>query len=233
MALTIPLNYPWIDDNPAIDPYYIFDNMYYPMRGVRCIHQIGARQCSRRSIFTIPMCWQHLQSDYHIIVDQTTLTDANGVRLSGRGLFACLSRPIAGQVDLVFVPGQTIVPYIGETVTHALHEARYPGDTIAPYSFPIANNRVVDAGPMRGVAALANDCRTQNRNRGDCEGNNARLVRGGAGNYPKLVATQPIFDGDEIFCDYGDEYWGGISRPFRTQSARNAYGKLKYKCGRR
>lgn len=230
MAKLIPLNYQWIHDDPITRPTFQHDGITEPLEAIRCIHQTGARQCLRRSIYTIPMCWQHLKSDYNVIVKQTTLTDANGDRLAGLGLFACNHRPVPGQVDLVFVRDQVIVPYVGKEYTRAQYDAKYPGDAAGPYGVPIENNRVVDAGPMRGVAALANDCRVQNRNRGDCERNNARIDEAGAGNYPVLVATRNIFDGDEIFINYGASYWSGVPRAHRTVAPRNAYNRLRYKC---
>ena len=226
----IPLNKQWINmGGSASTPYPFFkfgDGPKQIMRAVQCIHRIGQRQCSRRSIYTIPMCWQHLISDYQITVGQTTLKDVHGVRLPTVGIFACNPKDEDG---LVFHARQAIVPYIGNNMSVAEHDQKYPGDTSAPYSVAIANGRVIDSSLMRGVGSLAQDCRAANRNRGDCDQNNAVVVEGAAGNYPMLVAKRDIFDGEEIFMSYGSHYWSGDVRPMKTFGRFN---KLKYKCGR-
>lgn len=225
MADSIPLNYDW-HYSFHTRPTFNFDGVNTQMDVVQCIHMTRGRQCRRVSAFTIPVCWQHLKSDYHLVVGQTTLTDANGVRLPGRGVFACDPEDEGG---LVFHVDDDIVPYIGENLTTAQLNALYPGTVVAPFAVPIEDGWI-DPALMRGVGALINDCRIQNRNRNDCEGNNVVIAEGGAGNYPKVVATKAIFDGEELFFDYGEAYWSGNLRPMRTGGR---YNQLRYKCGQR
>jgi hypothetical protein len=230
MAKLIPLNYKWIHDDPITRPTFQHDGFTEPLEAIRCIHMIRGRQCLRRSIYTIPMCWQHLKSDYNITVDRTTLVDSNGNRASGIGLFAC-SKQAAEDGVPVFGPGERIVPYIGKKNSPGQMDVRYPQNAHAAYAVRLQSGDTIDAGAMRGAGALANECREENIESGSCEGNNAEIREGGPGNYPLIVAIAPIFDGEEIFITYGDEYWGGgdADADTHTVAPRNAYNRLRYK----
>ena len=68
---------------------------------------------------------------------------------------------------------------------------------------------MIDAdNPVRhSVARYANDCRTINKQSGQCKGNNARLSVNAEARKGWIVATKTIHPGDEIFVSYGRRYW--------------------------
>ena len=222
------------------------------MRCMRCIAPVGPpnarRQCARVSCYTLPYCPQHLKLVAHLRIGRTRLIDpATQRRYRFKGLFACIpGQPIGA---LVFAANQPIVTYFGEHITQAQLDARYPGaNETAPYVeevlrtvyLPDPNpphnpvlyydqSSYIDGACMRGVAALANDSRN-----GACVGNdpcvaNARLVSGDNNTYPWLTAVAPILNRQEIFVDYGPNYWGGTHHPHVTSPAA-AYNRIEYKC---
>lgn len=203
------------------------------LRCMRCMARVGNRQCSRKSCYTIPYCWQHLKLVAHLRLGRTTLKDrSTGVRHTFRGLFACDRSNPNG---IVFRRGDLIVTYLGEILSIPETDARYGGRTaLAPYGERTdvgvreEPDVIVDGACLRGVGNLANDalpgstctatrCRT-----------NAELVSGD-GNYPRMVALRNIRDGDEIFVSYGERYWRGRMPVFETRP-KVAYNKIEHKC---
>jgi hypothetical protein len=201
------------------------------MRCMRCTARVGNRRCARKSCYTIPYCWQHLKSVAHLRVGRTTLKDpATGRRFPFRGLFACKASDPGG---LVFRTNQRITPYVGEVLSEPELDARY-GDGLAPYTERVGVGMqgdpdvYVDGACLRGVASLANDAIADSTcTTGKCETN--AFFFSGDGNYPSLRASKYIYDGDEIFVSYGDEYWDG-DIPEHVTSPRSVYEKLEYKC---
>lgn len=230
-------NYAFQADQPRRPYTFTYDGHTSEMECKRCIHQISpGRQCSRRSCFTLPVCWQHLKSVYRLRVGQTTLTDPQHHRLPFRGLFACDATAAANN-EPVFEAGDKIVPYVGDRMTQAQLDARYPGEEIAPYAvetevaYSMPQNRyLLDGANLRGVANLANMCRPSNHARSGCNNNAEIKASNVSGKFPNLVAYAPIMDGDEIFVDYGADYFapGSIHRPISTNPP-GTYGRLSYK----
>lgn len=201
------------------------------MECMQCMAQMGNRRCSRKSCYTIPYCWQHLKLLAHLRVGRTTLKDpTTHSRFPFRGLFACDAKNRGG---IVFRARDVITPYIGEVLRKSDVDARYgSGDEVAPYAIDVGMNGddvVIDGACIRGVASLANDatpgslCINQRRCR-----TNAKFWSD-VDNFPTLMATRTIRDGDEIFVSYGEEYWDGIHMP-HTTSPESVYARLEYKC---
>lgn len=199
------------------------------MKCVQCFAKNGKRRCKRVSCYTIPYCWQHLKKLAFLRIGRTTLIDPiTNQRFKFLGLFACSVQNPGG---VVFKERDPITPYIGDVFTQAEMEETY-GDATAPYAETIAvthgEDLVVDGACMRGVASMANDI-----NEGAvCDGGACRInsyFYSGNGKYPTLVAERDIMDGEEIFAEYGDEYWEDNTKPFQT-TPRRVYEKLEYKC---
>lgn len=210
------------------------DSFECNMECMQCMARMGNRRCTRKSCYTIPYCWQHLKLIAHLRVGRTTLKNPDtGRRFTFRGLFACDAKNPGG---IVFRHKDIITPYVGEILNQDELDERYDEDEVAPYVEHINVGMVgdpsiyVDGACIRGVGALANDatgstCTTGHRK---CH-TNAEFFSVNNESYPVLRATKNIRDGDEIFVNYGPEYWAGDQRPHTTSPA-SVYRKLEYKC---
>lgn len=200
------------------------------MKCMQCVARKGARRCKRKSCYTVPYCWQHLKSLANLRIGRTTLLDpATNRRFQFLGLFACDSKRPG---ETLFRKGDAITPYVGDVKTMDEIDLMYGEDDTVPYGelteVQDGDDLVVDGACFRGVASLANDAIPGST----CDGGGCRTnsrFHSGDGNYPTLKATRVIKDGDEIFVDYGEEYWGGNHKPHRTKP-RHVYEKLEYKC---
>ena len=157
--------------------------------------------CRKRVCVGTPLCWQHLLASKNLRIKPSV----NG---PGKGLFAQLPGRGEGR-RLVFGPNAYICEYGGERITKTNLNARY-GDYTAPYALFVRGPRgghYLNAACKRGVGAMANHAEAARAN--------AKLSQARRG---ALVATKPIYNGDEILVDYGDEY--GFDEPVvnRTHS---------------
>lgn len=125
----------------------------------------------------------------------------------------------------VFRAGEKIARYTGKLLTKKQLDKLYPGkDELAPYA--VAAGRVdgkqmyIDGASWKSsVARYANDgCGPKGYGKGasdravagvstHCKRTNAYL-KGGKGKV-WLVALKNLYDGDEIYTEYGPEYWRG------------------------
>lgn len=150
---------------------------------IRCIARTKhAGRCKRRSCRFVPYCWQHLRSQKGLQVKKS------GIPTAGWGLFA--TRP--------FKKNELIIRYRGEKVTPTELEHRYDYDgynVTAPYAID-----GVDAACRRGAAAYINSTHGTNINA------NVRIT-------PSLNvrANRAIRKGDELFTNYGRDYWEGAN----------------------
>lgn len=179
----------------------------------RCIgiSQRSGTRCKRTCCIGVPYCWQHLLSVAHLRIKDSTVAGA------GKGLFCKLTsrerkRRSGGRARtarlVVFRRGNVIVPYHGQLINERELVNRYDEKSIdgtrvvteytAPYAARLNRRQVVDAACKRGAGALANHKRGRQAN--------ATLETSADGRSIVLVATKNIYDGDEIFVDYGRNY---------------------------
>lgn len=158
------------------------------------VKQNGER-CRSKTAMGTPYCWQHLRSQKHVRVKQSTIQGA------GKGLFADNGKRAPNR-DLVFKRGDQIVRYFGEVIDKKTLDARY-GDFTAPYAITYEDGIIEDAACKRGVGALVNQAIRK-------QDNNAELTSGVSQSTGRhvavLLAIKDIHNGDEIFADYGDDY---------------------------
>jgi hypothetical protein len=140
---------------------------------------------------------------------------------SGNGLFVDMPQKWKRETPNkpVFESGDIICEYTGKLLTTAELNQKYPGSSRGAYVVPIRYkvgkkwyHRYIDAAKPHksGVARYANHCRDADKQAKKCKGNNARFASENNGHNPFifLEATKNIRDGDEIFADYGERYWG-------------------------
>lgn len=153
----------------------------------------SGKQCTRKVCMGLTRCWSHSRSDLHLAVKPSTIPQA------GKGLFAIRTKKkglTSEQLKKpIFKPNDKIAPYLAEQVSRRVLDDRYGGYT-APYALSVGegqNTRLIDAACQRGIAAFANS-KPLSRS-------NAKLAKSG-----NLVATKNIYDGSEIFANYGSKY---------------------------
>jgi len=92
--------------------------------------------------------------------------------------------------------------YHGQVINRA-ELLNWYGDKTAPYGVRLNANTFVDSASLRGVGSLANHSK-------DVRDVNADLSvyygERNIGERARILAIEPIRNGDEIFIDYGDEY---------------------------
>jgi len=149
----------------------------------------------------------------------------SNIKGAGMGLFAHLPtahRTFTGPRTLLFKNGDYITGYGGNVVTDRQIERMYQyrdsrnkfhASTI-PYGLNIGNNKIIDSICSRRAGSYANDPRkTKFRP-------NASLGTDG------IYAIRDIYDGDEIFVDYGPYYWKGEKDviDYETRKVPNSKG---------
>lgn len=197
--------------------YSFYYNGVYASKiiGVQCEHMVKRgnveHQCMRKSSLTLPYCTQHLNNVYHLIVKRTNLKDQHGERMEFKGLFTYDKKK--GLDDIVFHAQQPIIPCIGEVITTKTLNKRYPDDQTAPYGIGLHREKCIDSAYMRGVGAVANTCRPDQKR---CLMNAMFYQSDPVEYYPDLIAIDGIKNHTEILVDYGEEYWGREHRPHET-----------------
>jgi hypothetical protein len=161
------------------------------------------------------MCPLHLVEQYHVQVRTSSIPNA------GLGVFVddgtsqsfplsiISSKTPSRRRKIIFKKGDQICDYGGEILsTNQLDEMYGHQGITAPYAVSISPRRNLDAATHRGVGAFINHDKTRencflesNAQRGICT----------------IVASKTLYNGDELFLDYGDEYWSNATPKYRTQ----------------
>ena len=118
-------------------------------------------QCSRKTTYTLPYCFQHLKSKRHLRIGRTLLINPKTKRrYRFRGLFACGK---GFKDNVIFKKDDIIIPYVGEKTTEEKINKEYDQknqqyEHTVPYGIHKTKNgkTVFDAACVRGVAAFAN-----------------------------------------------------------------------------
>lgn len=153
----------------------------------------SGKQCTRKVCMGLTRCWSHTRSDLHLAVKPSTIPNA------GKGLFAIRTKKKGLSPDElkkpIFKTNDKIAPYVAEAVSRQVLDDRYAHYT-SPYALSVGegkNTRLLDAACERGIASFANSK--------PASSSNAKFTKNG-----NIVATKNIYDGAEIFANYGREY---------------------------
>jgi hypothetical protein len=116
------------------------------------------------------------------------------IPFAGKGLFAIKT----------FKVGDNICPYTGEVLTKEDLDRIY-GPRLAVYALSVTKDYFIDAvDPNKSsLARYANDYRGSD----DVNSPNARLTGNANSKTARIEAAKTIHPGEEIFLNYGDEYW--------------------------
>ncbi len=183
------------------------------------------RQCSRNSCKTFPYCWQHMKL---IMGLQIKLSSVAG---AGCGLVA--TRPNAAWIAsnqtmkndaeansnitndagrrLVFGRDRWISPYTGERLTAAQEAVRYPPPTTGRYLIPSGTGQAAFQISIDAISTKSAPARFANhttRTQVGAERVRAKFQSRQGQSYPGpwLKSTMRIYEGDEIWVNYGPDY---------------------------
>jgi len=202
-----PLEYAWYYKNEQ--------------KGTLNCYECAIPACTTTSCLTLPVCMYHLSTTYGVEIRPTTLL-RNNILMGFNGLFAL--KP--------FQPDDFILPYIGKKLTKQQVNALYPGAEVGPYVTE-GTGCFYDSAEIRGAGSWANTCARNQKVRklihsggrertADVTGaNNAKLLSydNHPDAYPNIIATSDIAIGDEIFVNYGTQYFkkNSIHRQHNTK----------------
>lgn len=133
------------------------------------------------------------------IETKTLYVDKSTIPNSGNGLFA--------KKD--FKKGEVICKFSGDLIDNDEVEKRDVGGERSHYFIALDDNLTLDVYGSSCLARYANDAEGFGKIQG--KGNNSTIYankRGSPGAY--IAATRNIKSGEEIFVDYGKDYWDNI-----------------------
>jgi hypothetical protein len=159
---------------------------------VQCAAETAVgKRCKNRTCIYTEFCATHTKKLMDLELKPSAIAGA------GRGLYT-----------MVDIPKDTrISQYTGEMKTDKEYAKKESG-----YGVYLPGGKVLDAhSTQHGIARYANDCRTANKNKGECKGANARLTSNTRDGKTTvwLKSTKKIMAGHEIFISYGRGYWSG------------------------
>lgn len=105
------------------------------------------------------------------------------------------------------IPGAGFGLFAGERIKKGQNISRYWGRVVDMNESDNSSVYLLDLEDGRGIDAIDSmDCPARYANDARGEGNNAQFVHS-SGVYIYMVATRDIEEGEEIFVDYGPDYW--------------------------
>jgi hypothetical protein len=154
--------------------------------------------CKVKVCIGIPYCRYHMQKAVKLEIKNSE---------HGKGVFAKADPPPrrgrnqtrnTGNRQLVFRSGEDIIEYNGEQITKDELEERY-GKHTAPYALEMDDHNGIyeDGACFRSIGTVINHNR-QRKNVDFSQTHNRSPIT--------ITATKNIFNGDQLYADYGDEY---------------------------
>lgn len=148
----------------------------------------NGNQCKRKTQRSF-LCYIHIKSEKNLQIKKS------GIPKTGLGLFTLKD----------IKKNQKIVDYGG-----ILKHGKVPENQNTDYVLELTKNKYIDASPKlsnSSIGAYSNMCRTVNKKKKECKGNNSNLATNRNRTDGFLKATKPIKKNDEIFTSYGNAYW--------------------------
>lgn len=158
-------------------------------------------RCPNMSKLGLPYCWQHLGSLMHIKLARSQVPEHDGPQK--KGVFAFRKGKDKAPV---FRKGEKICDYTGEVLSPDQMRERY-GQLAAPYVEKVTDRhgrkKFIDSAIKRNAVSHAAD-----RTRTDpALKPNAKFVPVPQQEQLKVIALKDIYPGEEIFLNYGNQYW--------------------------
>jgi hypothetical protein len=144
-------------------------------------------RCTRKTCKYADMCYQHTKSNKNLEIKKS------GIKQGGQGLFT--TKKIS--------KNQNVASYGGKVVSKQQYNA-----SNSSYGIQINKDQILDGSSTQsGLGRYANSCRRANRDKGDCKGNNGKLVVNKQKKTARIKATKTIAKGSEVFVPYGFSFW--------------------------
>jgi len=80
------------------------------------------------------------------------------------------------------------------------------------YVLEVNKNKFINSNRSIDIAGFANDCRTKNKQQGECRGNNCKFTLNRQTQNANLVTTKKIAPNEELYVGYGRDYWSKMPR---------------------
>jgi hypothetical protein len=167
---------------PISNPHRIEQSLQCSAR----IKKGKGRRCRNRTLKS-GMCQQHLQSQVNLNIKQSKVQSA------GFGLFT-------GGKSIR--KGETVTPYTGQVSDVPIS---------GTYVLQCTKKHFIDANRSIDVGGYVNECKRRDRERGECEGNNARLTYNSKRKEVNVIATRTIAPRKEVYLPYGIDYWSKLN----------------------
>lgn len=194
------------------------------MKTEQCRKMIGNTRCKRRSMIGIEYCSSHMAQEMKLKIKTSSIPGA------GDGVFAFLTksnkeknrinvenhnatrnaRPLPRTaINIVFKKDDIIGNFEGERIDIDELGRRYDSPTqnyTAPYAMKLNNNEIIDPALKRGILGMMNTKLNDNDN-------NVRAKKPRNDNTIQVVAKRDIYDGEELFIYYNDDYFDNPDFP--------------------
>jgi hypothetical protein len=188
---------------------------------------ISNRCCKVKVCVGLPYCRYHMQSAVKLEIKDSEY---------GKGVFAKADLILANgrrrtpnnnRRQLVFRSGTEIIEYGGEQISKAELDSRY-GKFTAPYAIEMGNRKKTyqDGACIRTIGTVINH---------DTIRQNVEFSQDNKGKRIIITAIKDIYNGDQLYADYGDEYdfeENAVSKTIRTRK-RGTIEPSKSECMRR
>lgn len=147
----------------------------------------------------VPLCTKHTALLLHLKVKKSNIPNA------GNGVFADM--PTAPARTPVFKARDKICDYEGVIRNTGELNRLYGVHGNAPYCIMVKNGVYIDAASSRCIAAIINDPRGSRSAKANAEFSVNRKTQ-----TITLVATRNIYHGQELYVDYGKDYWSSDNK---------------------
>lgn len=186
----------------------------------QCIYVIPntGRRCRLNTCVDMDYCHWHLKKVHDVQIKPSTIVGGGlGVFAAGnvsprmlRYLKSRDSSRAEKNQYAVFKKGDVIGKYEGEVVSREELNRRYGEHTTAPYAVQKSRREIYDALCVRNFVGYVNSAHNTGFQ------NNCKLTAG-----LRLVATRNIYPGEELFWNYGRDYWRSHPPVIRSTKSRS------------
>ena len=185
---------------------------WYKTEHVATGTRLRVEQCRNCELYTyiLPFCIACSEK-------RGLLVRTSSIPGAGNGVFACKRQDMGDRIrsKLIFSQGSRVCSYGTEQnrIVLATALSRYGSISTQPYTYETEDGRYYDSADYRTIGAIINDIRgTSHKYNVEFRERSGEVC---------VAAIVNIYEGDELFLSYGDEYWKSVSSSkYTTASER-------------